>query len=157
MWLTNISSVICLVLALAATSAAQTYSAPSAPQSPQSDIPQQLSEIQAQQDELRTRVQQLDEAMLPENIERSLAGVGSTKPEELRENRRRALETEKNGLTAKIAALDDRRVRLQASMATTAAVQAEVKSAQLATPPTTAPTKRQRPQPRKKRRASRRP
>src|ERR1043165_8223563 len=92
---------VCAITALTAAAKAQqgTY-----PANAQPDQPQRLSDIQAQEDELRTRVQQLDEAMLPENIEKSLAGVGSTRPEELRENRRRALETEKNGLLAQIAA-----------------------------------------------------
>src|SRR6266403_4180025 len=52
----------------------------------------QLVETQAKQAELQIRLQQLEEDLKPENIERSLAGVGSTHPEELREARRRELE-----------------------------------------------------------------
>src|SRR6266403_6070062 len=52
----------------------------------------QLVETQAKQAELQTRLEQLEEDLKPENIERSLAGVGSTHPEELREARRRELE-----------------------------------------------------------------
>src|SRR6266536_2820212 len=50
----------------------------------------QLIEAQARQAELQTRLQQLEEDLKPENIERSLAGVGSVHPEELREARRRS-------------------------------------------------------------------
>src|SRR5205823_3361221 len=58
----------------------------------------QLVEAQARQAELQTRLQQLEENLKPENIERSLAGVGSVHPEELREARRRQLEIEKRGV-----------------------------------------------------------
>jgi len=51
----------------------------------------QLVETQARQAELQMRLQQLEEDLKPENIEHSLAGVGSTHPEELREARRRQL------------------------------------------------------------------
>ena len=40
----------------------------------------QLIEVQGKEEALRTHLQQLDEAIKPENIERSLAGVGSTRP-----------------------------------------------------------------------------
>ena len=45
----------------------------------------QLTDLQAQQADLQSRLTQLDEDIKPENIERSLAGVGSTHPEDLRE------------------------------------------------------------------------
>ena len=51
----------------------------------------QLLEVQGQEEALRARVQDLNEALKPENIERSLAGIGSTRPEELRESRRGVL------------------------------------------------------------------
>ncbi|MEO7971171.1 MAG: hypothetical protein ABI698_07725 [bacterium] len=44
----------------------------------------QLAELDAKENELNARAKQLDEALKPENLDRSLAGVGSTKPEELR-------------------------------------------------------------------------
>jgi hypothetical protein len=40
----------------------------------------QLIEVRAKEEMAKLRVQQLDEALKPENIERALAGVGSTKP-----------------------------------------------------------------------------
>src|SRR5439155_26064879 len=58
----------------------------------------QLVETEARQAELQTRLQQLAEDLKPENIERSLAGVGSTHPEDLREARRRQLEIQKKSI-----------------------------------------------------------
>ena len=54
----------------------------------------QLLDAQAKEAELEARQHQLDEDLKPENIERSLAGFGSTRPEELRESRRRQLSKE---------------------------------------------------------------
>jgi len=51
----------------------------------------ELAEVETKQAELQTRLQSLDEKLKPENIENSLAGVGSTHPENLREQRRRQL------------------------------------------------------------------
>lgn len=77
----------------------------------------QLLDVQAQEDGLRTRLQELDEAIKPENIERSLAGVGSTRPEELREQRRRQLTIERNGVLAQLQTLETSRLRLQSAIA----------------------------------------
>lgn len=40
----------------------------------------------------------MDEEVRPENVERSLSGLGTTRTAELREVRRRSLEIEKRGL-----------------------------------------------------------
>jgi hypothetical protein len=77
----------------------------------------QLLEVQGKEDVLRTRLAQLDEEIKPENIERSLAGVGSTRPEELREQRRRQLSIERNGLLAQLQTLETNRVRLESAIA----------------------------------------
>jgi len=77
----------------------------------------QLLDVQGQEDSLRTRVQQLDEAIKPENIERSLAGVGSTRPEELREHRRRQLSIERDGVLAQLQTLETSRLRLESAIA----------------------------------------
>lgn len=76
----------------------------------------QLIEVQAKEEALRARAQQLDEALKPENIERSLAGVGSTRPEELRESRRRQLQIERDGITAQLKVLEASRTRLEAAI-----------------------------------------
>src|SRR6266436_6675116 len=54
-----------------------------------------LSEVQAKQGELQARLAELDEQAKPENIELGLAGVGTTHPEVLSEQRRRQLEAER--------------------------------------------------------------
>lgn len=77
----------------------------------------QLIDVKAREDDLKLRVQQLDENLKPENIERALAGVGSTKPEELREQRRRQLTIEKAGVVAKLDETTALRSRLEASLA----------------------------------------
>jgi hypothetical protein len=75
-----------------------------------------LADVKAHEDELRVRVQQLDESLKPENIERSLAGIGSTKPEELRETRRRQLTIERDGVLAQLKILETSRQRLETAV-----------------------------------------
>ncbi|MGI8897205.1 MAG: hypothetical protein ACR2IB_02305 [Pyrinomonadaceae bacterium] len=74
---------------------------------------QQLAEVQAKQAELETRLQQLEEDLKSENIEKGLAGVGSTRPEELREQRRRQLEIEKKSVQTRLDQLATSRTRLE--------------------------------------------
>ena len=78
----------------------------------------QLLDAQAKEAELETRQQQLDEALKPENIERSLAGIGSTKPEELRESRRRQLTIERDGVRAQLKLVATSRERLESVIRT---------------------------------------
>ena len=77
----------------------------------------QLSEVQAKEEGLRARAQQLEESLKPENIERSLAGVGSTKPEELRAARSRQLTIERDGVLAQLRLLETSRQRLETAIA----------------------------------------
>src|SRR5262245_29097157 len=77
----------------------------------------QLLEVQGRESDLRIRLQQLDEAIKPENIERSLAGVGSTRPEELREARRKQLSIERDGVLAQLQTVESSRQRLESALA----------------------------------------
>ena len=77
----------------------------------------QLVEAETRQAELQTQLQRLDEDLKPENIERSFAGVGSTRPEGLRETRRRQLEIEKRSIQSQLDALAASRTRLEAAIA----------------------------------------
>jgi hypothetical protein len=77
----------------------------------------QLLEVQAIEADLRAHLQELDESIKPENIERSLAGVGSTRPEELREARRRQLSIQRNGVLAQLQTIETSRTRLEAAIA----------------------------------------
>src|SRR6185295_5977418 len=92
-----------------------------------------LLELQAQEEGLRARAVELDEAIKPENIQRSLAGVGSTRPEELREARRKQLESEKRIVEAQLNTLAVAKLKLESAIAT---AEAEAYH-QSAAPPTT--------------------
>lgn len=89
----------------------------------------QLFEVQAKEAELQARAKLLDEDLKPENIERSLAGIGSTKPEELRELRRRQLTIERNSVRAQLKLLTTSRERLE-SVIRTAETRAYQRSAE---------------------------
>lgn len=104
---------VTLIPAFAFSVAAQ--SAPSAAQTAQ-DLRTQLFEVQAKEAALQARARQLDEDLKPENIERSLAGVGSTKPEELREFRRRQLTIERDSVLAQLNVLATSRERLESAL-----------------------------------------
>jgi cell division protein FtsB len=103
----------------------------------------QLAEVQAKQTELQTRLQQIEEEIKPESIERSLAGIGSTHPEDLREQRRRQLEIEKKGLQSQLDTLAASRARLETAIAAADAISYQTGGPALAVEPlqTTKPTK----------------
>ena len=76
-----------------------------------------LLDVQGKEEALRARLAELDESIKPENIERSLAGVGSTRPEELRESRRKQLTIARDGVQAQLQTLETERQRLEAALA----------------------------------------
>ena len=76
----------------------------------------QLLDVQAKEAELQARARKLEEDIKPENIERSLAGIGSTKPEELREQRRRQISIELGGVRSQLKLLATSRERLEQSI-----------------------------------------
>jgi hypothetical protein len=78
----------------------------------------QLIEVQEKEGSLRIREQQLEEDLKPANIERALAGIGSTKPEELREARRRQLTIEHESVKAQLKVLEITKTRLETAIAT---------------------------------------
>ena len=79
-------------------------------------IKSQLLELQGKEEALKAKATYLEEALQPENIERSLAGVGSTRPEELRETRRRQLTIERDGVLAQLKILETSRNRLETAL-----------------------------------------
>jgi hypothetical protein len=107
----RISSLLLLLLTFSMTVSAQESAAESAEK-----LRAQLLEVQGKEEDLRMRAQQLEESLKPENIERSLAGVGSTRPEELRESRRRQLTIERDGVLAQLKTLEASRQRLEAAI-----------------------------------------
>src|SRR5687768_6980096 len=76
----------------------------------------QLIEAQTKEAALQNRALQLDEDLKPENIERALAGIGSTRPEELREQRRRQLQIEKDNVLAELQRVAKTRTGLEAAV-----------------------------------------
>ena len=82
----------------------------------------QLIEVQARMAEMQAHDEQLEEDLKPENIERSLAGIGSTRPELLREHRRRQLEIARARVRAQLDELDLLRTRLETAVAEADAV-----------------------------------
>ena len=108
--------VLLLVLAFSTVAFAQDRQPESAAESLEK-LRAQLLEVQAKEEGLRARVQQLEESLKPENIERSLAGVGSTKPEELREARRRQLTIERDNVLAQLKIVETSRQRLETAIA----------------------------------------
>lgn len=89
----------------------------------------QLLDLQTKEAELQARAGELEEALKPENIECSLAGIGSTRPEELREQRRRQLTIERDGVLAQLKIVSTSRERLE-SVIRTVEAQAYQRSAE---------------------------
>jgi small-conductance mechanosensitive channel len=66
---------------------------------------------------LQSRMDQLDEQLRPENIDRSAAGVGSLHPEDVRDALRRRLTSEKRRIQSQLDLLNQDHTRLQSSLA----------------------------------------
>ena len=81
------------------------------------DLWKQLREVEGQQSDLQARAEEIDYALKPENIERSVAGYGSTHPEEVREQRRKQLESEKARVQKQLDQLAANHARLEAAVA----------------------------------------
>jgi hypothetical protein len=73
----------------------------------------QLIELIEKETAYRTRMTQMDEDMRPENIERSMAGIGGTRTAEMRDTRRRSLDSERKGLESLLAITSQSRLRLE--------------------------------------------
>jgi len=83
-----------------------------------------LIEIAEKEAPLQSRVDQINQQLRPEALERILAGVGSVHPEDTREEVRKRLTAEKLRLQYQLELFRQDRVRTQASLATTdAAIQ----------------------------------
>ena len=112
----RLKSGLVLLFLLAASVTAYAQESSSAAESVEK-LKAQLLEVQGKEEALRARLQQLDESIKPENIERSLAGIGSTRPEELREARRRQLTIERDGVQAQLRTVETSRQRLETALA----------------------------------------
>ena len=78
----------------------------------------ELSGTQAKKAELAAHLEDVEFALKPENIERATAGYGTTRPEEMREQRRRQLESERTRTQQQLDQLNASESRLQQAIAT---------------------------------------
>ena len=99
------------------------------------NLKQQLIELEGKRAQLRMRLEELDEELKPENIEHALAGIGSTRPEELREHRKRMLKLERNGIQAQLTLIEESCARTESAI--TAAKSAAYLDAQASPTPST--------------------
>ena len=107
---------IVLVVVLALTAAELAFAQNTA-QERAATLRAQLIEVETKQAELQTRREKLEEDIKPENIAENLAGIGSTKPEDLREQRRRQLEIELNSVKTQLDLLTNSKSRLEIAIA----------------------------------------
>lgn len=78
----------------------------------------ELREVQGKEADLQARAEDIAYALRPENIERAVAGYGSTHPEDVREQRRRQLEAENERVRKQLDQLGSSRTRLEQAIAT---------------------------------------
>jgi hypothetical protein len=75
-------------------------------------IRKQRFELVEKENTMRSRIDQIDLELRPESIDRNVALIGSLRPEELREARRKSLESEKRNLQNLINEIATTRARL---------------------------------------------
>jgi chromosome segregation ATPase len=78
----------------------------------------QLRDVMTKEADLQARADQLEFELKPENIERTTANSGSTRPEEVRDARRRALENERARVRSQLELMSQSRMRLETAIAT---------------------------------------
>lgn len=98
----------------------------------------QLRDVVDREAELQERAARLDEDLRPENVERSVAAIGTTDAATLRAHRREQLEQEKADVAGQLAEASAKRARLEAEIAAAEAEAVRLKAAALV-PKKTAP------------------
>ena len=83
-----------------------------------SQLRTELRDVQSKRADLEARRDQLDNDLKPENIERVVAGYGTTRPEELRAQRKKQLENDRNRTQQQIDQLTASESRIQQAIAT---------------------------------------
>lgn len=81
-------------------------------------LQRELSDIAAKETSLQKRLDEIEPQLRPDRIERSLAGVGSTRPEENRDAVRTQLSNEKRRIQTQLDQFHLNRQRLQSSIST---------------------------------------
>jgi len=82
------------------------------------DLRAQLRDVQSKQLDYQARTDQIDLDLRPENIDLSISGIGTTRPEEVRNQRRFLLQNEKKRVQAQLDLLDKSRIRLESAIET---------------------------------------
>ena len=77
----------------------------------------QMLETESKIADMESRLEQIEYALKPENIDRATQGYGSTRPEEARETRRRQLESERTRAQAQLKILATSKTRLEVASA----------------------------------------
>jgi hypothetical protein len=73
----------------------------------------QLIELIEKETAYKSRMTQFDEDLRPENIDRTMAGIGGTRTAEMRDTRRRVLENDKRGVENLLNVTTQSRIRLE--------------------------------------------
>ncbi len=76
----------------------------------------QLIDAQAKIADFEARLEQIEWALRPENIDNSTAGYGSTRPEAAREARKKQLEGERSRVTAQLKLIETSKTRLEVAV-----------------------------------------
>ena len=76
----------------------------------------QLIDTQSKIADFESRLEQLDYALKPENIERATQGYGTVHPEEAREARKRQLESERARVQAQLKLVESSKTRLETAV-----------------------------------------
>ncbi|MCA1815317.1 MAG: hypothetical protein LC746_02705 [Acidobacteria bacterium] len=76
----------------------------------------QLSDVMEKEANLQARVEQLDDAMRPENLDRAVATVGTFRPDEARDALRRQYDNEKKRVQAQLEVQNTRHQQLEKSL-----------------------------------------
>ena len=130
--------ILACALALSWLAAAASAQNPPGAEQRAEELRGQLRGVIDKEAELQSRLQQIEDDMKPENIQRSIALIGTTRPEDLREQRRQQLEKERDAVRAQLEQLTTSRTRLEASIAS-AEAEADRQRMQANTPPAPAP------------------
>jgi DNA repair exonuclease SbcCD ATPase subunit len=78
----------------------------------------QQIDVESKLADLQVRLEETEYQMKPENIEREMATYGSTRPEVVRDARRRRLENDRTRILAQMKILETSRIRLEGAVAT---------------------------------------
>ena len=76
----------------------------------------QLMDVQGKIADFESKLEQIEWALRPENIENSTAGYGSTRPEAARDARKKALESERSRVQAQLKLAENSRSRLEGAV-----------------------------------------